>query len=297
MPIPTIGVSPAFFISRYGEGFSPKDVAEGLGLLKELGYDAFQLEVFDPNTLDEWAEEGVQIVLAEARKLGLAATQFVAHFMLHGFVSADAVSSADELAAARKIIKIVERFEECRVVTLPMGPYRPPLTGIFRHTAEWEKMRLRLDALAAVFRGADLRMAIELIPGAFFTGTDGLARIVNELTPETVGYNFDTGHANACKENVAIVPYRFERTLLGTHLCDNSGNENLSLCPGEGSIDWDAVFGALAATGYEGSLDVEIRCNRDEVAEKYDRALRTVRELRSRHFGAQLSAPAGSLHN
>ncbi|HUX14507.1 MAG TPA: sugar phosphate isomerase/epimerase family protein [Spirochaetia bacterium] len=290
----TIGVSPAYFISRYGEDFSPKNVAEGLGLLKELGYDAFQLEVFDPNTLDEWVEEGAQIVRGEARRLGLVATQFVAHFMLHGFVSADTVKGSNEIESARKIIRIVERFDECRLVTLPMGPYRPELTGTFRHADQWEKMRHRLSAVASIFAGADLRMAIELIPGAFFAGTDGLAQIINELGPETVGYNFDTGHANACKENVAIVPYRFGRKILGTHLCDNLGNENLSLRPGEGNIDWDAVFGALAATGYEGSLDVEIRCDPEDVTDKYDRALRAIRELRTRYFGASLAARAGS---
>ncbi len=286
----TIGVSPAYFISRYGESFSPRNVADGLALLKQLGYDTFQLEVFDPATLDEWAESGADMVAAEARRLGLAASQFVAHFLLHGFVDAEAAAPGTELEAAEKIVKICSRFQECRVVTLPMGPFRPERMEGFRYDAARRKIGARLGALAQRFEASGLLTAVELIPGGFLTGTDGLAGLLSELSPLRIGYNFDTGHANACKENVAIVPYRLEGRLYGTHLCDNSGNENLSLCPSEGNIDWDGVFKALNATGYTGSLDVEIRCEPGQTEEKYAKAAEVVRAFRAKYPRAEATA-------
>lgn len=282
----TIGVSPAYFISRYGESFSPRNVADGLALLKQLGYDTFQLEVFDPATLDEWAEGGADIVVAEARRLGLSASQFVAHFLLHGFVDAETAAPEAELEAAQKIVEICSRFHECSLVTVPLGPFRPPRMDRFRYADARTKIVARLAALAQRFYAAGLRTAVELIPGGFLTGTDGLAGLLSELAPVGIGYNFDTGHANACKENVAVIPYRLEGRLFGTHLCDNSGNENLSLCPGEGTIDWDGVFKALNATGYNGSLDVEIRCEPAETEEKYAKASRIVRTLRDKYLSA-----------
>jgi hypothetical protein len=53
-----IGVSPAYFISRYSNRFTPAEVAEGLMAISELGYQGFQLEVFHRDNLGLWVEEG-----------------------------------------------------------------------------------------------------------------------------------------------------------------------------------------------------------------------------------------------
>ena len=41
-----IGVSPAYFISRYSDRFTPAEVADGLAAVVELGCKSFQLEVY-----------------------------------------------------------------------------------------------------------------------------------------------------------------------------------------------------------------------------------------------------------
>ena len=69
-------------------------------------------------------------------------------------------------------------------------------------------------------------------------GIDGFLRLCEHIGTDTLGLNFDTGHARACKENLYLIPAKLGGRILGTHLCDNFGHENLSLRPGAGSIDW-----------------------------------------------------------
>ncbi|MDP3178999.1 MAG: hypothetical protein Q8M76_13915, partial [Spirochaetaceae bacterium] len=51
-----------------------------------------------------------------------------------------------------------------------------------------------------------------------------------------------------------------------------SGGDSLKLGPGEGSIDFPALLAGLRASGYVGSLDLEIMCAPGEVEERYRRA-------------------------
>ena len=77
-----IGVSPAYFISRFGNGFTPRQVAGDLETLAKMGFEGFQLEVFHGERLAEWVSKGAFAVRDRSRGLGLRASQFVAHFML-----------------------------------------------------------------------------------------------------------------------------------------------------------------------------------------------------------------------
>ena len=112
-------------------------------------------------------------------------------------------------------------------------------------------------------------MALEIMPSAVIGGIDGFMRLCGQLDNDTLGLNFDTGHAWAAKENIYMVPAKLNGQLLGTHFCDNFGHENLSLRPGAGSIDWPAVIDGLKTAGYEGSFDIEIICAPDAVSYEY----------------------------
>ena len=68
----------------------------------------------------------------------------------------------------------------------------------------------------------------------------------------------------------------------GTHLCENDGRTNDSRPPGT-YFDWDALTGALAAAGYEGSWDLEIICPPDEAATVYDESAKFLFEMYTKH--------------
>ena len=89
------------------------------------------------------------------------------------------------------------------------------------------------------------------------------------LHVQNLHLNFDTGHAWAAKENLYLIPAKLGRQILGTHLCDNFGHDNLSLPPGAGSIDWHRIIAGLNAVGYQGSYDIEIVCQPKAVRQQY----------------------------
>jgi sugar phosphate isomerase/epimerase len=129
---------------------------------------------------------------------------------------------------------------------------------------------------------AGRRMALEILPGALVGGVDGFVRLCEHLGSDTLGLNFDTGHAWASKENPYLLPAKIGPRILGTHLCDNFGNENLSLRPGAGSIDWPRLIAALKACGYNGPWDVEIICKPEDVEIEYGSGRKFIENLLNR---------------
>ena len=69
------------------------------------------------------------------------------------------------------------------------------------------------------------------------------------------------------------------RRILGTHLCDNFGHENLSLPPGAGSIDWLQIVSGLTAAGYRGYFDIEIVCRPEAVRQQYSEGRAFIEKL------------------
>jgi sugar phosphate isomerase/epimerase len=265
-----IGVSPAYFISRFGNSFTPRQVAGSLETLAKMGFEGFQIEVFHGETLAEWVSKGAFAVRDRSRGLGLQASQFVAHFMLQDFADPQRLVSKGAIEHMKTVLDIADRFDECRVITVPLpsfecrGPsFADDYKGLFEHCAG------KVSRLLAMVEDAGRRMALEILPGAFVGGIDGFLRLCEHLGSDTLGLNFDTGHAWACKENLYLIPAKLGPRILGTHLCDNCGNENLSLRPGAGSIDWLRLHAALNASGYRGSWDIEIICQPHETAREY----------------------------
>jgi len=80
-------------------------------------------------------------------------------------------------------------------------------------------------------------------------------------------------------EPVAALPEALSGRIVATHLCDNGGAENLSLCPGDGTIPFAATVAALRKTSYEGSLDVEIVCQKETVQHEYARAVALLKSM------------------
>jgi sugar phosphate isomerase/epimerase len=264
------GVSPAYFISRFGNGFTPQQVAGDLKTLAKMGFEGFQLEVFHGETLMEWESEGAFTVRDRSRDLGLRASQFVAHFMLQDFADPQRLVSNEAIEHMKTVLDIVDHFDECRVVTVPLPAFEcrtPSFVGDYKDL--FERCAAKVSRLLAMVEDAGRRMALEILPGAIVGGIDGFLRLCEHLSSDTLGFNFDTGHAWACKENLYLIPAKIGPRILGTHLCDNFGNENLSLRPGAGSIDWLPLLTGLKNCGYTGPWDIEIICKPGDAEIEY----------------------------
>ena len=264
------GVSPAYFISRYTDRFTPSDVCEGLAEISELGFQQFQLEVFHVENLADWVNGGSQQVRQCSDGLGLRPSQFVAHFMLNAFSNASSVMSDSGLVEIDSVLQIVDRFEDCSIVTIPLGVFDSQgIVGASDYIALFNRCVEKIGQLLERVEGAGRRLALEIMPSAVIGGIDGFMRLCDQLKTDTLGLNFDTGHAWAAKENLHMIPAKLSGQILGTHLCDNFGHENLSLRPGAGSIDWPRIMAGLNAGGYRGSFDIEIVCQTEAVRPQY----------------------------
>jgi sugar phosphate isomerase/epimerase len=245
-------------------------VSDGLIEIAELGFQQFQLEVFHAETLAEWVNGGSQKVRQRSGDLGIQPSQFVAHFMLNAFSSTVSVMSDTALTEINSVLEIVERFEDCSLVTIPLGAF--DAQKVIRpgdYKALFDRCVEKIGCLLEKVEESGRRLALEIMPSAVIGGIDGFMRLCEQLGTDTLGLNFDTGHAWAAKENVYMIPAKLNGQLLGTHLCDNFGNENLSLRPGAGSIDWPAIINGLRISGYDGAFDIEIICASEAVRQEY----------------------------
>jgi sugar phosphate isomerase/epimerase len=284
-----IGVSPAYFISRYGSGFGPDDIATGLPDLAEMGYTAFQIESYYLDRVGEWSNGGLARVCDAADRHGLVISQFVGHCLLNGFIDDASLFDDTGVPELREIASMLPP-DRCPLITVPLPTFQ--FGSAFdvsrsRVLDRLARVHEKLSAMARIVLERGLRMAVEIVPGAIIGDLVEAVRLLEAIEGELedarvprvrsaaplLGVNFDTGHAWAQKRLVHVLPGLLGERIFGTHLCDNFGHENLSLAPGEGSLDWALLLRGLISNGYAGSLDVEIHCPADQTDHRYRAAL------------------------
>jgi len=267
------GVSPAYFFSRYSTDFSVGDYINGLEWLKAHGFHGFQLEVFHREKLAEWENQAFSLADASIQ-LGMQATQFVAHFLLFATRTPEALLSDAGMEELKRLPEIAAHFPGCTTLTLPLSPFvvgasYHPLNSAEYHRF-WEAFCSKLLMMDELARAGGMRLALEIVPGSLMGGTEGFLRFIHETGNQTIGYNFDTGHAHASKECLELIPAKLAGRIYGTHLKDNAGMENLAMPPGKGTIDWTRLLAGLKKNGYRGSFDLEIASRAPElVFEEY----------------------------
>ena len=270
-----IGVSPAFHLSRYGDRFTPEDVAKSLEDILAMGFSSFQLEVFHPDTLSDWVQRGSALVSKAAERHGIQPSQFAGHFLLHGFDSPSSLNSEFGIEETRSCMEILKPFPSCSVITVVIPAFSLSAMTVDKESylRLWTRLAEKLRAMLDIAEEGGKKLALEILPASLLGGLQGLLRLIDSLGSPNFGYNFDTGHAWASREAIELVPGMLAGRIFGTHLKDNDQTKNVSLPPGEGSIPWDPLIKNLLSTGYRGNFDLEIRCESEEVESQYKRGL------------------------
>lgn len=142
-----------------------------------------------------------------------------------------------------------------------------PLVQIYatRNTpigADWERnwqdyveaLRACADACAA----ANTIMTIEPHPGRYLANHDGALRLLEHVQSAAMGINFDPSHTFPMGDFPNITVYRLNKHIKHLHVSDNDGVTNVHWRPGEGKIDWKAMFVALKEVGYDGVVSIEL---------------------------------------
>jgi len=128
-------------------------------------------------------------------------------------------------------------------------------TGLF--TVD-EAVAWQIESLAAlVAEGAEIgiRIMYEAATKQWDTA-ETMARVLDAV-PGLLCH-LDLGHCNLFGRDPAATIDRFARRLHHVHVHDNDGRSDLHLPPGTGTIDWPAVFRALARAHYDRTLTLEV---------------------------------------
>ncbi len=268
-----IGVSPAYFLSKYGEHFSPTECIAEVPIIKQMGFDSMQLEITHVEHLNDWSSRQTAQLAAICEKHIVDISQLVAHFWIDNSTTPRDILQGFSIKEASELLVLAKNLPRCNILTVPYGKFhmeRGTVLTVQTYRKIEQALVDNLKLLCDMAQAHGVSIALELQPGSIIPGIGGAQQLFSLLRPiDNLGYNFDTGHAHAFRDVLEAIPARLGDRLLGTHLCDNDGMINLSLTPGEGTIDWQQVFHSLQSNGYHGSLDLEIMCLPEEVSGKY----------------------------
>ncbi len=272
------GVSPTYFLSRFGECFSDGDVIEAIPAIAADGFDTCQLEVFSPEQL-QWCTALRYRAIADAlTRSDLDTRVFVAHLVGEAFCTTDTLASGAGYAELERCLDSAVALPGVETCVIPVLPLRAMSADVSWSTVE-ESLVDRLRRFSSLCEQRDIRLALEIIPGAIISSAGHLYELLENAGLNRVGICLDTGHVNRCGENIAALTRRFAGRIYAVHMSDNDGCTNTSDPPGSGTVDWSLLIRLLDRSGYEGSYDLEIRCSPEEAPTAYRRGLAHVRTI------------------
>jgi sugar phosphate isomerase/epimerase len=120
-----------------------------------------------------------------------------------------------------------------------------------------DAVRRSLERLQEVAEGANVALALEVIPNRLSTPDALVHFIEDDLDLPGLGICLDFGHANL-GGGVLDAIETASGHVITTHVHDNAGKSDDHLLPFEGRIGWDAALMALQKIGYDGALVFEL---------------------------------------
>jgi sugar phosphate isomerase/epimerase len=125
------------------------------------------------------------------------------------------------------------------------------------HSPDWIRQRNIAAYTAILVKAQELGLTL-MVENGEGDDADYFAPIF-EAIPD-LGLHLDIGHANinTRKSHAPAFLSRFGDRLKHVHLSDNKGRSDDHLAIGAGSIDWKKELKALKATGYDGTITLEV---------------------------------------
>ncbi|RIJ79061.1 sugar phosphate isomerase/epimerase [Nakamurella silvestris] len=238
-----LGIHSLLFTSDW----NPESGREVFRQAAELGYDLVEVLMFDPADADAAATRA----LSEEFGVGVATG-------ICGTLTAD-LSNPDPEIARRGEELIVQAIG----VTRDMGASMmggPTFSAVHRYLSApspqaWERMPEIYGRLAAAGERAGVRVGLEALNRyeSNFVNTVGqAAEIVRAVSPEWLFVHGDLFHMNIEERDLATALTEVADVLGYVHVAESNRGRL-----GDGNIDWDSVFGALARIDYQGPITFE----------------------------------------
>ncbi len=153
-------------------------------------------------------------------------------------------------------LRLAEQVGARNVSTEPGGP----VNGKIRNSAELEKLFIMgLLRAAKIAEQIDVKILVEPEPALLLENSRQFKNFMSKVNSEYVRLNFDISHFFCVKEDPANLVYDLSDYIEHFHLADIADTRiHNHLIPGQGAIDFDAVFTAINEIGYQGFVTVEL---------------------------------------
>lgn len=126
----------------------------------------------------------------------------------------------------------------------------------------------------------NVHVGIEYEPGLLLEKADEVMHFLAKFSSPYLGVNLDIGHAKVAGESLTDVIKLFSDKILHIHLEDICGQKHYHLIPGDGDIDFSAVFKALVSIGYKRYITLELYTYVDQPDMAARRALSYLKQIR-----------------
>ena len=101
-------------------------------------------------------------------------------------------------------------------------------------------------------------VGIECEPGLYLEYVAELREWIDRLGHPRLGANLDIGHSQVIGESIPEVVKLLEGRIWNLHVEDIPGRKHYHMIPGQGTLDWQALKGALQGIKYQRFLTVEL---------------------------------------
>ncbi len=216
--------------------------------LKTIGYDGVELFI-GPYDIPTFQKTGDFL-----RQTGLEVTSV--------FVLGKDENPIDPSASvrARALDAIKAKIDRAHALNAPLivGPFHSAHTVFANHAPQEDEYRLAAEVLHKAGEYA-AQANITLCPEAlnrfecYLVNTmEQLLKLVRLTDHPNIKGMFDTHHANVEEKSFAAAIETISPVLTHVHISENDRGT-----PGDGHVNFDEVFAALARTGYDGWLTIE----------------------------------------
>lgn len=175
-------------------------------------------------------------------------------FWLPSYIQSEAAGRRARIEHTVSALRLAKAWGAPSISIEPGGP--------LEDFTEEEGIRRFLEALREIIPVAEeagVSLGIEPEPGLLIETSDQFLRFMEKVDSPVVGLNLDIGHHFCVGEDPAAVVRKLAPFIRHVHVEDIAGTRvHRHLIPGDGAIDFDAVFESLDSVGYAGWVTVEL---------------------------------------
>jgi sugar phosphate isomerase/epimerase len=257
--------------------------AEAARRIAALGYEGIEIMADVPHAWPAFLLDEQKAAIRQALAANRLAISNVNAFMMNAisdprqrywhpsWIEPDPHYRQVRIDHTRRALDLARELGAPCITTEPGGPLAPG--------QPWrDGLRVFLEGLKPVAEHAEqvgVLLLVEPEPGLLIETAEQFEELMRHLDSPAVGLNFDIGHFYCVGDDPAPTVRRLARFIRHVHLEDIAATRvHHHLIPGEGAIDFAAVFQALEAIQYQGWITIELYPYVDDP----DAAARTARE-------------------